>query len=176
MQPIVHPIVGYLCYAAYTRFRHDSPPQSEPTVVAVGAAAIPDLIDQPLWLAGVTPVGRTIAHSLFGAAVLVAAVAYLTRRAGRVDLGVAFGVGYLSHVLADIPWHLLAGDYHELGFLLWPVTEMPAYSGVKTVGTIGEVTVTTLWFEAAIALVGILLWWYDGTPGLDTVSQYLPGR
>ncbi len=173
MNPIVHPIVGYLCYAGYTRVRDGRKPRSEPTVVAVFSAALPDLIDQPLWLVGITPVGRTVAHSLFGAILIVGTVGFLARQRGRLDLAVAFAIGYGSHIIADVPWHVLAGDYHELGFLLWPVTEMPPYSGVKVVGTVGGVEITTLWFEAIILIFGVLVWWSDGRPGLDVIARYI---
>ncbi|CAI50322.1 DUF457 family protein [Natronomonas pharaonis DSM 2160] len=173
MQPIVHPVVGYLCYAGYVRASDGEAPQGELTVVAVFAAVLPDLIDQPLWLIGVTPVGRTVAHSLFGGALLVGAVGLLARRRGRTDIGVAFAIGYASHIAADIPWHVLAGDYHELGFLLWPVTGMPAYSGVKSLGTVGAVDITTLWLEAILFVAGAALWWNDGCPGVEVVRRYV---
>lgn len=173
MQPIVHPVVGYLCYAGYTRIRQGSRPRGEPTLVAVFAAILPDLIDQPLWAVGVTPVGRTVAHSLFGAAVIVGIAGVLARRADRPDLGVAFAIGYGSHVAADVPWHVLAGDYEELGFLLWPVTEMPAYSGVKPIGSVAGVEITTLWLEGVIFVAGVSVWLYDGRPGLEIVRRYV---
>ena len=171
MQPIVHPIVGYLCYAVYTHRREGTPPEGEPAAVAVFAAVLPDLIDQPMWLLGVTPVSRTFAHSLFGAAVIVGVAGFVARRRARPDLAIAFSIGYLSHVAADIPWHVLAGDYRELGFLFWPITEMPAYTGVKTIGTVGGVELTTLWLEAVIAVIGVSVWWYDGRPGLGVLRR-----
>ncbi len=176
MQPIVHPVVGYICYTIYTRFSDGQSPDAEPTLVVLFAATLPDLIDQPLWWLDITPVGRTFAHSLFGAALFIGIVVFLARRYDRHDLGIAFAIGYLSHIAADIPWHVLAGDYHELGFLLWPVTEMPAYSGVKLVGSVGGVQITTLWFEAVIFVFGVALWLVDGRPGLDWLRQRLLGR
>ncbi|WIV66338.1 metal-dependent hydrolase [Natrialbaceae archaeon AArc-T1-2] len=173
MQPVVHPIVGYLCYAAYTRASRGDAPAGEPALVAVVAATIPDVVDQPLWLASATPVGRTIAHSLLFAVPVVVAVWLLSRRRGRPTLGVAFAVGYLSHVATDVPWHVLAGDYDELGFLLWPLTQMPQYSGVKPLGTVAGLEITTLWLEAVIAVAGIALWWHDGRPGLETIRSWL---
>lgn len=173
MMPFVHPVVGYLCYAGYARARYGDRPGGEPTVVAVFAAVFPDLIDQPLWLLGITPVGRTVAHSLFGGVLIVGIIGVFARLRGRSDLGVAFAIGYFSHIAADIPWQVLAGDYDELGFLFWPITEMPAYSGVKAVGTIGGIEITTLWFEAVILVVGALLWWSDGRPGFDLLRRYV---
>lgn len=166
MQPIVHLAVGYLCYAGYTRFRFGRPPGDAAAVVAVFAALLPDLIDKPLASAGVVPVGRTIGHSLLLAVPLAIAVWLLARRADRELLGVAFAIGYGSHLAADVPWHVIAGDYHELGFLLWPLTEMPAYSGVKSLGTVGGLEVTTLWLEGLILVAGVALWVVDGTPGI----------
>ena len=173
MQPIVTPVVGYLCYTGYTRAQHGRVPKGEPSVVAGFAAVLPDLIDQPLWLLGPTSVGRTFAHSLFGGILIVGLIGLLAHRHGRRDLGVAFAIGYCAHIVADIPWHVLAGDFQELGFLFWPVTEMPAYSGVKAVGTVGGIDITTLWFEGVIFVVGVVIWWYDGHPGGDVVYRYL---
>lgn len=171
MHPVVHPFVGYLCYTGYTRLQREDHPQGDPSVVAVFAAILPDLIDHPLWLVGLTPVGRTIGHSLFGGAVLVGVAGAVARRRGRQDLGIAFAIGYVSHIAADVPWHVISGDVHELGFLLWPVTDMPAYSGVKVVGTVGGVEVTTLWFEVMIVAVGVTTWWRDGRPGVDVIRR-----
>ena len=173
MQPVVHPVVGYCCYAIYTRWERSEPPSSAPAVVAIVAAAIPDLLDQPLYHAGITPVGRTIGHSLLFAIPVVALVWFVASRRGQRRLGVAFAIGYGSHVATDIPWHVLAGDFHELGFLLWPITPMPAYSGVKTLGTVGGLEATTLWLEAVIFVGGIALWWVDGRPGLDVIRRTL---
>lgn len=172
MQPVVHLAVGYLCYAAYARRRRDAPPAEAPALAAIGGAALPDLIDKPPWLAGLA-VGRTIGHSLLFVVPLVAAGWLYARSSDRDVLGVAFAIGALSHVAADIPWHVLAGDYDELGFLLWPLTPMPAYAGTKSLGTIGEVEVTTLWLEAIIFVAGVALWWIDGRPGLDAIRRAL---
>ncbi len=173
MQPIVHLAVGYICYTAYTRFDRGEPPASVPAIVAVIGAALPDLIDKPLHSWGVVPVGRTIGHSLLFAVPLVALAWLFARRRGRDRLGIAFAIGYASHIAADIPWHVLSGDFHELGFLLWPVTPMPDYSGVKTLGTVPGVGVeaTTLWLEAVILAGGVVLWWIDGRPGLGAIRR-----
>ena len=167
MQPVVHLAVGYLCYAAYTRWYHGREPADLPALVAVFAAGLADLIDKPLDSAGVVPVGRTVGHSLLFVIPLVVLVWIVASRRDRRPLGVAFAIGYLSHIATDIPWHVLSGDFDELGFLLWPVTEMPAYTGVKPLGTVGGVEITTLWLEAVILVAGVALWWMDGRPGVD---------
>ncbi|ELY44426.1 metal-dependent hydrolase [Natronorubrum sulfidifaciens] len=173
MQPVVHLVVGYCCYAAYTRFDRGEPPSIAPAGVAIVGAAVPDLLDKPLSSASVVPVGRTIGHSLLFAVPLVLLLWLLARRFDRSHLGVAFAIGYGSHLATDVPWHVISGDYHELGFLLWPVTPMPAYTGVKPLGTIPGVGLeaTTLWLEAVIVVVGIVVWWLDGRPGLGMLWQ-----
>ncbi|MFP8955717.1 metal-dependent hydrolase [Natrialbaceae archaeon A-CW3] len=173
MNPIVHPVVGYLCYAAYARLQTGEAPREAPVLAALVGAVLPDLVDNALAAAGVVDVGRTITHSLFGAVPIVLAVWLVATRVDRRELGIAFAIGYASHLAADVPWHVLAGDYDELGFLLWPITHMPEYTGVKTLGTIGSVTVTTLWLEAVIFVVGVTLWWRDGRPGLGVIRRIL---
>lgn len=169
MQPVVHLAVGYLCYAAYARWDRGEPPAPAPTGAAIVGAALPDLLDKPPWLAGVVDVGRTVGHSLLFAIPAIAAVWVVAKTRDRRTLGVAFAVGYLSHVAADVPWHLLSGEYRELGFLLWPLTPMPEYTGTKPLGTVAGLEVTTLWLEAVIVAAGVALWWRDGRPGLELV-------
>ncbi|RQG92481.1 metal-dependent hydrolase [Natrarchaeobius chitinivorans] len=173
MQPVVHLAVGYLCYAGYTRATRGTSPAELPALVAIFGAALPDLLDQSLAAAGVVEVTRTVGHSLLFAIPLVLAVWVVTRARGRELLGVAFAIGYLSHVATDVPWHVLSGDYHELGFLFWPITPMPEYSGVKTLGAVAGVEVTTLWLEAVILVGGVALWWHDGRPGLEPIRRVI---
>jgi hypothetical protein len=173
MQPVVHLAVGYLCYAAYARLDRGEPPAEGPALAAIAGAALPDVLDQSLYHAGLTPVGRTVGHSLLFALPVIAVVLLLTRRRGRELLGVAFAIGYGSHIATDTPWHVLAGDFHELGFLLWPITHMPAYSGVKPLGTVPGLGLeaTTLWLEAVIFVAGIALWRADGYPGTEPIRE-----
>ncbi|MDQ2050143.1 metal-dependent hydrolase [Natronolimnohabitans sp. A-GB9] len=175
MQPVVHLAVGYLCYAGYTRWHGDGTPDEAPALAAIVGAALPDLIDKPIWLADLVAVGRTIGHSLLFAIPVVIAVWLLTRARDRPVLGIAFAIGYLSHIATDVPWHVISGDVDELGFLFWPLTPMPAYTGTKPLGTVPglEVTVTTLWLEAVILVAGVALWWADGRPGTDVIRRAL---
>ena len=171
VQPVVHLAVGYLCWAGYTRLRYDRTPTTWTTIAVLVGAALPDLIDKPLHWWGPVEVGRTVGHSLLFALALVAIVWVVTSRRGYPRLGVAFAVGYLSHVLSDVPWHVLSGDLDELGFLLWPVTPMPEYTGVKPLGTVAGVEVNTLWLEAVILIVGLIVWWRDGRPGVGELIE-----
>lgn len=176
MQPAVHLFVGYLCWSAYTRVGRGEPPAAVPATVAVFAAILPDLIDKPLTAWGVVGVGRTVGHSLLFAVPLGIVVYLLATRLDRRLLGVAFVVGYGSHIAADVPWHVLSGDFHELGFLFWPVAEMPPYTGVKPLGTVAGTEVTTLWLEAVIVVLAVAAWIRDGTPGLGVLRRALVDR
>jgi vacuolar-type H+-ATPase subunit I/STV1 len=173
MLPPVHLAVGYLCYAAYARWRYDRPPADGTAAAAVLAAAIPELLDKPLYWLGIVPVGRTVGHSLLFALPLIALVWIISHRHGRAVLGVAFAIGYLSHIVTDVPWHLVSGEYHELGFLLWPITHMPEYTGTTTLGVLMGIEVTTLWLEAAILVCGVALWVFDDMPGTAVVRDRL---
>lgn len=175
MLPPVHVAVGYLCYAALVRLRGGGAPGGRTTLVAVLAAVLPDLIDKPLNWLGVVPVGRTIGHSLLFVLPAVAFAWLWARRTGERELGVAFATGSISHVTADVPWHLLSREYHELGFLLWPITPMPPYTGTTTLASLGGIEVTTLWIEAVILVAGVALWAYDGAPGVDAIRDRSPG-
>ena len=172
MQPIVHLAVGYCCYAGYIRWREGTGavPGERATTVAVFGAILPDLLDKPPWLLGLAG-GRTIGHSLLFAVPLVIAGRSLARSRGCPTLGTAFAIGVATHLAADVPWHVLAGDYDELGFLLWPITPMPPYSGTKPLATVGGVEVTTLWLEAVVLVAGAALWWADGRPGLGEIRR-----
>ncbi|WP_049926040.1 metal-dependent hydrolase [Halopiger goleimassiliensis] len=171
MQPVVHLAVGYLCWAGYTRATRGGAPTEEATLAALAGAALPDLLDKPPWLAGVVDVGRTLGHSLLFAIPVVLGVWWLARARGRTALGIAFAVGSLSHLATDVPWHVVSGDLEELGFLLWPVTPMPAYSGTKPLGTVAGLEITTLWLEAVILVAGVALWWADGRPGIEPIRR-----
>lgn len=175
MLPPVHLAVGYLCYAALVRLRGEGAPEGRATLAAVLAAALPDLIDKPLAWLGVAPIGRTIGHSLLFVLPTVALAWLWARRAGDRELGVAFATGALSHVVTDVPWHLLSREYHELGFLLWPITPMPPYTGTTTLATFGGVEVSTLVLEVAILVAGAALWVSDGTPGIDAIRDRSAG-
>ena len=170
MQPVVHLAVGYLCYAGYARWREGTPPGERATLAALFGAVLPDLLDKPPWMLGLA-VGRTIGHSLLFAVPVVVGGWLLARSRERPTLGIAFAIGVGSHLATDVPWHVIAGDYDELGFLLWPITPMPPYSGTKPLATLGPIEMTTLWLEAAILVAGAGLWWADSRPGLAAIRN-----
>lgn len=166
MWPPTHPAVGYLAYSLLARTRHGRAPEAGPAAAVLVGGALPDVVDLPLRWAGVVPDVRLFGHTLVTAIPLAALALWLARRRGRPALGVAFAVGLGGHVAADALWPVLYGDAHELGFLLWPITESRPYESVKPIGAVGAIEVTTRTVEYVLLLSGIVAWIGDGTPGL----------
>lgn len=87
-----------------------------PVVPVVLGAALPDLVDKPLGMAGVTDRYHTVTHSLGGLAVPgVLAV--------RGRAWVAMAVGWGSHLALDALHMLINGRPGDTQFLLWPVVD-----------------------------------------------------
>lgn len=171
MWPWGHLAVGYLLYTAYTHSRFDRPPLAAPALALAIGSQFPDLIDKPLaWTVGVLPGGRTLGHSLLFAAVLVPVVLVLADRLEAREIGVAFVVGHLSHLLADIPPSVLTGDLSGTGFLLWPL--VPA----REEESVGGILDAILHYYAmgpyelvqlGLFVLAAVVWYRDGAPGLE---------
>jgi len=128
MWPWGHLALGYIAYATYTRYRHDEYPAGLPAVALAIATQTPDLLDKPLaYTWPVLPAGRSLGHSLFLALPACLGVLLLARRARPVTarVGVAAVVGYLTHLLGDSVYPLLATDPRALSFLAWPLLSLP---------------------------------------------------
>lgn len=171
MFPLAHPGVAYLLYTGYTRLVDGEPPGGSATVALVIGAAVPDLVDLPLYYLGWAPSARTVAHSLL-IGIGVSGLAVLVNRQSSIEAGhgAVFAAGYLSHLLADAIWPVILWIPDELRYLGWPFTQQPLYEGVKPLGTVAGLTVTTLWVELALLAVAIGLWWGDGRPGLQAIT------
>lgn len=162
-----------------------------PAVLALGVGTrLPDLVDEPLaWSFALLPSGRTLAHSapVTAAVLLVAArrdregppddAGGGTRRVGRRRLvpsrrvGVAFSIGYASHLLSDLPPDVLVGDAASAGFLLRPVVPAPAHAVEGSWGAPfpPEVTALSLLLGLlSLLAVGVRL--RDDAPGLDVLA------
>lgn len=166
MFPPVHPGVAYLLYSPLRRLVDGRAPTDRATLALVVGATLPDLIDQPLYHLAGFPTTRTVGHSLLLAVPLCLGLAAVGRRRGLpAAIWQAFAFGYAAHLAGDALWPLVLGLPDELGFLLWPVTYMPAYRGTKPLVAVGGTTVTTLWVELPLLAVAVALWWRDGRPG-----------
>lgn len=182
MWPWGHLAVGYLVYAGLAKWRFDRPPGDLETVILILATQIPDLIDKPLaWTVPVLPNGRSLGHSAFIALALIGLIGWAAKRHGRHDLGWAFGIGYVSHLLTDGLGPFLAGRWAELAFLVWPVLPPVEYSGPKSIVErfavlAGELAVGDisgmLAFQFLLVVLAGVLWTHHECPGLKLLNDW----
>lgn len=183
MWPWGHLAVGYLTYVAVIALcDHGEQRTGTLTAVVIGTQ-FPDLIDKPLaWSLGLLPSGRSLAHSLLIAVVVLPAVYRLSRRRGHGEAAVAFGVGYVTHSLVDlgpgVVWGLLRGHLHQLQwttYLVWPVLAAPPYPHDSSFGS--HISAFALdpyvLFQFGLFGVAVMVWLASGAPGLSPARQRL---
>ncbi|MFC7079026.1 metal-dependent hydrolase [Halorussus caseinilyticus] len=173
MWPWGHLAVGYLLYTAFVHLRSRRAPDGYATVALAFGTQFPDLVDKPLaWTFGLIPNGRSLAHSLLSAAVVIAVVHALLRRFDRPAVATAFAIGYLSHLLGDALYPALTGDFYSLGFLAWPVVPAVEYATEPSFAAHlrGLSLSSFVAVEGLLALVVFGVWAYDGAPGLRVVA------
>ena len=175
MLPWAHAAVGYLLYSVYSRWRVGRPPVGL-TVYAVGLGTqFPDLIDKPLaWSFAVLPSGRSRVHSLFTLGVLVLVLRVTFRYLDQKALSAAFGLGYVSHLFGDGIGAIVSGDFGGLGYLLWPVTDLPSGDTRSFVEFFLALEPTPLMLVGfVLTIIAGVAWIYDGMPGVkDLYAQY----
>ncbi|WP_423744675.1 metal-dependent hydrolase (plasmid) [Haladaptatus sp. SPP-AMP-3] len=177
MWPWESAIFAYLCYSIYVHVRHHEPPGGAAVVVAAVASVVPDLIDKPLsWQYGVFRNGYALGHSVFVSLLVVAVAHAVARRSSRPRLGLAFGLGFLSHNVGDALEHMNDGIWYGVEHVLWPVVVLPPDESPGFTGTVrqflGEYRSHLVHhdFTSYFALVGVisactlLLWAYDDFP------------
>jgi membrane-bound metal-dependent hydrolase YbcI (DUF457 family) len=173
MWPWGHLAVGYLLYSLFVHVSARRAPDGYATVALALGTQFPDLVDKPLaWTLGVIPNGRSLAHSLILALVFLTALTVALRLLDRGTVATAFAVGYLSHLFADALDPLLAGDFYLLGFLAWPLVPAIQYETEQSfVAHLQELSPAALASdEGLFALLMVVLWLYDGAPGLRVVA------
>jgi hypothetical protein len=179
MWPWGHLAVGYLLYSLTVRLLQRRGPTAGAALAVALGTQVPDLVDKPLaWTLGVTPQGYTVAHSVFVAVPLAVAVVALADYRGRADIGIAYAVGHLSHLVGDVVFAIGLRQPYTLERVLWPLVDLPATEPRATTGRILEYA--TDWVAYLLSnghgaflavylgtLVGaVLLWLVDGAPGL----------
>lgn len=173
MWPWGHLAVGYLLYTAFVHLRDRRAPTDLATIALAVGTQFPDLVDKPLaWSLGVLPNGRSLAHSLVTALLVVALVELVARRRGYGSIATAFAVGYFSHLVGDALYPALSGDYYSLGFLAWPVVAPIEYETEPSfLAHLTELSLDSLVaFEMGLGLAVFVLWLADGMPGLAPIS------
>jgi hypothetical protein len=185
MWPWGHLAVGYLCYIAWLRVRGASNrTQTGATLVAVAfGSQFPDIIDKPLaWTVPLLPSGRSLAHSLIIATIVIAIVYRVSQEYGHEDAAIAFGIGYVAHTVSDLGptviWGLLQGDISQLewtSYLLWPVLASPPYP----LDSSFQEHIVALQLDSYVVfqfcLVGVALavWTVSGVPGLRAARSFV---
>lgn len=168
MLPWGHAAVGYLLYSLYSRWRLGRPPIGL-TVFALGfGTQFPDLIDKPLtWTIPLLPYGRSLAHSLFSFVLILFVLRILFRYPDQRALTTAFGIGYGTHLIGDGLGPVLHGNYFALGYLLWPLTDVPEGHSRSFIEFFLSLEPTPMMlFGVALSVFTLLLWVYDGMPGI----------
>ena len=157
--------------------------------LAVGAMA-PDLIDKPLaWTVPLLPSGRSLAHSFLTVGVVGVVLHFVVTDPGPRKLAGAFYFGAVSHLIADAVPGLLAGDLEAVFFWNWPFGPHPEYTLDSSFvahfaqlevqlqqlangefGAVGWVGI-----ELVFVAVVVVVWLFDGLPGLWVVGRKLRG-
>lgn len=170
MLPWAHAAFGYLLHHVYTGW-HGRRPIGVPALAVVFGTQFPDLLDKPAaWTFGLLASGRSFAHSLFTFG-LIAILLYVLLGEVRRREFVAFELGYASHLVGDGLAALVAGEYVELGYLLWPLTSAPIDNEPATFTEFFVALDVTLWlvFGLCLTVVGLVVWARDGYPGVADV-------
>jgi len=172
--------MAYLVYSCYSRLRLGHRPTAATALVVVFGSQFPDLVDKPLaWTLSVLPSGRSLAHSLLVVVPLVALLYWVARarEEGEEPLAVAFGIGALVHTFGDALYSLVALEFREAGFMLWPAVPPLEYEVEQSFAAHFALIDASpeLYFEFLLVGVAALLWRADGYPGLGTVLA-LPAR
>ena len=177
MWPWEHVLVGYLAYSLFSHLFFRESPDGATTGAVVFASLLPDLIDKPLaWQFGVFPSGYALGHSIFFAVPLSLLVGVLAARRGRTRVGIAFGMAYLLHLVADLVPYYFRWGYLPIERVLWPVlvTREPSYGlgegflvlFLPYLSQILALEVTPyLLIQVGITAFTLSLWVYDGMPG-----------
>lgn len=185
MWPWEHAVVGYIAFSLIVHFFLRRSPTGREAVVVVFASVFPDIIDKPLaWQFGIFESGYALGHSIFFAVSLFIVVFLVTTYYQRVNLGGAFGVGYLLHLPFDVlPKYVQYGSL-PIGILLWPLektesssegfSEMFVYYFTDYISEIlsSESSGYMIAVMGTIAFC-ILLWTYDGMPGFREPITYV---
>lgn len=184
MWPWEHAALGYLLFSLGLRLSGRNPPTDAAAFVLLFATLLPDLVDKPLsWGLGVFPTGYALAHSVFLALPVGLLVVVWGVHAGRHRLGIAFSVGYWSHLAADVLDPLRYGEPPAPRRVLWPaVTGAPyeqdlglgrglAYLGdfLVSLGSLDPITLVVVYLLLPLGTVA--LWVSDGVPGLALIIR-----
>lgn len=187
MWPWGHAAFGYILYSLTSRAADEGPVTGWHVAVLAVATQLPDLIDKVgAWVFDVFSSGYAAGHSVFLAVPLGAAAIAVAARRDRPTLGVAFAVGYWSHLVGDVLVAVLRGVPYTVERVLWPLVTFPSSESpggaVDTVleffsafifllRTTDDPTVYVLFLGPP--LVALAFWLADGAPGLRELYRWV---
>ncbi|KAB1185106.1 MULTISPECIES: metal-dependent hydrolase [Haloferax] len=188
MWPWEHVAVGYILVSLWARVTNRRLDGRIVLAVVLGTQ-FPDLIDKPLaWSLDVLPSGISVAHSIFVSVPLSVLVVLVARRFKMTAVGVAFALGYLSHIPADLFYSgFFFGNYGALQSFLWPISYGPPSSAAglfsQTWYYLSRFLVylrrpeawAYILFEVALLGSAFGLWLSDGKPGVELVKRSVNG-
>lgn len=187
MWPWEHLAFGYLLYSLSVRARSGAGLSGAPTLALVAGTQFPDIVDKPLvWQLGVLP-GSILTHTVAVALPTTALIVLVAHRFGDAELGVAFGVGYLSHIAGDMLYPALIGGDVAIVVFLWPVAGQVTPADLGLFVNVGYYLGEYLTFlrtprgfvygTLELVFLGFtaVLWHRDGRPGLTLVGVALRG-
>jgi hypothetical protein len=176
MLPWTHAAFGYLLFLVVAVLVGRRVSRAELLAVLAGTQ-LADLIDKPLaWWFAVIPSGRSLAHSLLFAIPLVAAVIAVAWYRAHPEVGLAFGFGYLTHLVGDTYVAIYYWRTEEFTYLLWPILPPYPYDdflGFRDFAGRLEITEPLILLFVGAAVVGVLFlahflrapWWHTPRSG-----------
>lgn len=185
MWPWGHLAVGYLLFSPAVHLRLRRAPAPAAVLALALGTQLPDLVDKPLsWVFHVAPQGYSVAHSVFVAVPVGLVVLALAVRFRRSEVGVAFTVGWWSHLAADVVFAAALRNPYALERVLWPTVVLPAYAD-RTPALDRALHYAREWLAYLLATEGplpvvlyvgplvaaLVLWLFDGAPGVPRPSR-----
>jgi len=183
MWPWEHLCFGYLLYSLVARGTGREQPSERDTAALAVATQLPDLIDKPLaWTVAVLPSGISLAHSLAFAVPCCLLAWGLARRRSAPALGVAFAVGYGSHLAGDSLYPLFTSGEAATAFLFWPFVARPPIEDTAFLSEVSQLFASFQTFlatprgqvyllaEATVLGLVVVLWVRDGRPGTGLLA------
>lgn len=158
MLPWTHAAFGYLFLLAVVILLGRRVSRAELLAVLVGTQ-LADILDKPLaWWFNAVPSGRSLGHSLLFVIPLCAAVVAIAWYRSHPEIGFAFALGYLTHLVGDTYVAVYYWRTEEFSFLLWPILSPYPYDDFVGFGDFidgFEVTTQVLVLLAAAGVVGV---------------------
>lgn len=166
----VHAAVAYLIYRGIFSVGSTDRCDDVSVIALFGGALLPDLVDKPLAFVLPALPSRSVAHSVFTAALGVLIVLYVMKHVDRLEVGVAYALGYGSHLAADLVDYLFVPQ-ETLLFLFWPV--VTDYHHVETIGDLLALVSPTPYVlgQTVVTILGLWLWIADGMPGYPSTHR-----